>query len=155
MTTLGISTNTRLVGTAIITNGELATYGIRLHKSPWSLSKATGIITSLEPCVRQYSITRVILSIPPSHYQTNEFKALTDGIKAFFEAKNIDVVCEPSHMLQVYCSDHGRKTKKKIMRCLCEKFPELRICYEREMRNKNKYYIKLFEAVGMAALHNL
>ena len=39
------------------------------------------------------------------------------------------------------------------MRGLVAKFPELRMFYEREMRNKNKYYVKLFEAVGMAALY--
>src|SRR4051812_7323295 len=155
MTILGISTNTRLVGMAIVCNGELETYGLRLFKSPWSPEKATQIIASfLEPCVRQYSIKAVILSIPPAHCQTNEFKALKARITAFFAEKHIPIINESSQMLQVFCNEHGRKTKKKIMRAIAEKFPELKMFYEREMRNKNKYYIKLFEAVGMAVLHS-
>jgi hypothetical protein len=154
MTTLGLSTNTRLVGMAIIDNGELLDYFVRLHTSSWSPSKATQIITRLEPCVRQYSIKAVILSIPPAHCQTTEFKALTECIKAFFAQKNIRVISESSQILEVFCKERGRKTKKKIMRAIAEKFPELYVLYEREMRNRNKYYIKLFEAVGMATLYS-
>ena len=152
--TLGISTNTRLVGMAIINNGELAEYGVRLHKSSWSPSKATEIITSLEPCVRQYSIKQVVLSIPPKHYQTDEFKQLTLDITEYFVRNGIAVVSEQSNVLQVFCTESGRKTKKKVMRGLVAKFPELRMFYEREMRNKNKYYVKLFEAVGMTTLYS-
>ncbi len=154
MMTLGISTNTRLVGVAIIDNGELLDYFVRLHKSSWSPSKATQIITSLEPCVRQYCIKQVILSMPPAHCQTREFNELISRIKEFFAGKDIPVISESSQMLQIFCNEHGRKTKKKIMRAIAEKFPELKMFYDREMRNKNKYYIKLFEAVGMAALYS-
>lgn len=81
------------------------------------------------------------------------FRDLTTRIKAFFLAKNIEVKEQSVFALQAFCTDHGRKTKKKIMRCLAERFPELGMYYEREKRNKNKYYRKLFEAVGMAVLH--
>lgn len=153
MTTLGLSTNTRLVGRAIIINGELAEYGVRLHKASWSPSKASEIITSLEPCVRQYSINKVILSMPPAYCQTNEFLYLIERLKQFFEEQHIPVMSEPSKALHVFINEQSRKTKKKVMRALAERFPELRGEYEKEMRNKNKYYIKLFEAVGMAALY--
>lgn len=151
--TVGISTNTRLVGVAIIINGELEVYKVQLHKSSWSFSKVTEIITSLEACVRQYSIKQVILSIPPAHCQTKEFLYLMKRIKQFFNQQTIPVISEPSSALHVFIKEHKRTTKKKLMRALVEKFPELHVEYEKEMRNKNKYYIKLFEAVGMAALH--
>ncbi|HEY5368282.1 MAG TPA: hypothetical protein VIJ75_04755 [Hanamia sp.] len=32
-------------------------------------------------------------------------------------------------------------------------FPELEPYYEKELRNKNKYYFKMFEAVGVATLY--
>jgi len=153
MATMGISTNTRLLGLAIIINGELEVYKVQLHKSSWSLSKANQLITSLEACVRQYSIKQVILSIPPAHCQTKEFLCLIERFKQFFQQKNIPVIGESSSVLHYFIGEHKRKTKKKLMRALVERFPELRVEYEKEMRNKNKYYIKLFEAVGMAALH--
>lgn len=150
--TLGISTNTRLVGMAIIDRGELITYGVRLHKSPWTPAKASQIITTLEPCVRQYSINRVVLSIPPKHRQTSEFLYLTQQLQSFFLSNNVEVLLQSTQELQAFLKEKSRKTKKKIMRAIAERFPELKLFYDREIRNKHRYYFKLFEAVGMSIL---
>ncbi len=153
MAVLGISTNTRLLGLAIINRNGLAEYSIRLYKSSWSPSKANLMITSLEPCVRRYSIKKVVLSIPPVHHQTKEFNNLISCFKAYFAELHIPVYTETGVALNRLCLEHGKKTKKAIMKSLVERFPELRLCYQKELRNKNKYYVKLFEAVGVAVLH--
>lgn len=153
MATLGISTNTRLVGLAIIKQERLVDYSIHLHKSSWSPSKANLIVASLEPCVRLYSITRVVLSIPYEHYQTKGFKYLLSRIKAFFKAKNIPVYTEPVKSLYSFCQEGQKKTKKAMMTSLADMYPILRYCYNREVRNKKIYYMKLFEAVAIATLH--
>ena len=103
MATLGISTNTRLLGLAIIKEGCLVDYSIHLHKSSWSASKANKIITSLEPCVRQYCINRVVLSIPHVYHQTKEFKQLISRIREYFEAKKIPVYVETPEALYELC----------------------------------------------------
>ncbi len=152
MGTLGISTNTRLLGLAIIYRDNLIDYKIHLHKSPWSPSKAYKIITSLEPCVRRYSIRNVILSIPYEHHTTKESKYLISVIKKYFEEKNIPFkTAQPETLFSLY-PEGQKKTKKALMKSLTEKFPELRYCYNKELRNKKRYYIKLFEAVAVASL---
>jgi len=153
--TLGISTNTRLLGLAIISQGGLVDYSIHLHKSSWSPSKVTAIITSLEPCVRQYCIKNVVLSIPYAHHQTNQFKHLISCIKAYFEAKNIKVFTKETEAIYTLCPPGQKKTKKALMAALTLQFPQLSYCYQKEMRNKNKYYIKVFEAVAVTTLHEL
>jgi hypothetical protein len=152
MATLGISTNTRLLGLAIINTGRLVDYSIHLHKSAWSPSKANMIIASLEPCVRQYCIKRVVLSIPHVYHQTKAFKVLIARITAFFEAKKIPVYTEPVQALYSFCQPGQKKNKKAIMHALTLRFPELTYCLYKELRNKKRYYTKLFEAVAMAAL---
>ena len=153
MATLGISTNTRLLGLAIIKQGSLLDYSIHLHKSSWSPSKVTEIITSLEPCVRQYCINSVVLSIPHDYHQTEAFKHLISCIQAYFEAKQIPVNEVQAEALHSLCPPEQKKTKKALMKSLCDLFPQLSYCYLKEMRNKNKYYVKLFEAVAVASLH--
>lgn len=153
MGTLGISTNTRLLGLAIISQGGLVDYSIHLHKSSWSPAKATTIVTSLEPCVRQYCIKRVVLSIPYAHHQTEAFRYLIYSIREFFEAKNIPVYAETPEAIHSLYPPGQKKTKKALMSSLALQFPQLTYCYHKEMRNKNKYYIKLFEAVAVATLH--
>lgn len=152
MATLGISTNTRLLGMAIINQGRLVDYSIHLHKLPWSASKANKIVTSLEPCVRRYCIKKVVLSIPYAHHQTKAFKILLSRICASFKAQGIAICTEPPEALYSFCKTEQKKTKKALMKSLTEQFPQLCYCYQKEMRNRSKYYIKLFEAVAVAAL---
>ncbi len=151
--TLGISTNTRLLGLAIINQNSLEDYSIHHHKSPWSPAKATRIITSLEPCVRKYCIKRVVLSIPYAHYQTEAFRQLKYCLRAYFESKKIPVFAETPEAIHSFYPPGQKKTKKAFMNSLILQFPQLTLCYQKEMRNKNRYYIKLFEAVAVAALH--
>ena len=152
MATLGISTNTRLLGIAIINKGDLAEYSIHLYKSSWSPSKANLMITSLEPCVAQYSIKRVVLSMPPKHYQTKEYRHLVSCFRVYCVERGISFLTENYKTLRVFCNESRRKTKKAMMQSLAERFPELRRYYHKELHNRNKYYVKLFEAVGVAAL---
>lgn len=152
MATLGISTNTRLLGMAIITQNRLVDYSIRLHKSAWSARKANEIVTSLEPCVRRYCIKKVVLSIPHAYHQTKAFTLLRSRLCQFFEAKGIPVETMPAASLTALCHGGQKKTKKALMNALADRFPELSYCLHKELRNKNKYYIKLFEAVAVALL---
>jgi hypothetical protein len=154
MVTLGISYNTRLLGLAIIKQDTLLDYSIRLHKSSWSPTKAEMILASLEPCVRQYCIKKVILSIPYAHHQTEAFKILIYRIRDFFEAKGISVIAETPEAFHHLFQNGQKKTKKELMNNLCLLYPQLSYCRVKEMRNKNKYYYKLFEAVAVATIHS-
>lgn len=153
MVTLGISTNTRLLGIVIIKQGVLVDYFIRLHKSPWSPSKVTEIITSLEPCVRQYCIKSVVLSIPHVYHQTEAFKTLICRIREYFEKKQIAVYTHPPSAIYALCPPGQKKTKQTLMEALVASYPQLTYCYQKELRNKTKYYYKLFEAVAVAMVH--
>lgn len=157
METLGISTNTRLIGLAIINHhNSLVDYSIHLHKSSWSPSKANMIVTSsLEPCVRQYCIKSVVMSIPHAHHQTEAFKHLVSCIKEYFKTKKIPVYEETPETLYSLCPQGQKKTKKVLMQTLTLQHPQLSLCYHKEMRNKKRYYIKVFEAVAAATVKEL
>ncbi len=152
MATLGISTNTRLLGYAIINQDRLEDYSIRLFKSPWSPSKATQIITSLEPCVRRYSITKVVLSIPREHHQTKAFRDLRIQLKQHFESYGIAFHTKHIRTVVPHAPKDKRKSKRALLDFIVQKYPELQYCYLRELRNKKRYYIKVFEAVAVASL---
>jgi hypothetical protein len=154
MATLGISTNTRLLGLAIIKQHRLLDHAIRLRKQSWSQLKAKEIITSLEPCVRRYCIKKVVLSIPYAHHQTKASRYLFSCIKTHFTKEGIPVTSVPAKAIYSFCREGEKKTKKNAMKALAEQFPILNYCLYKELRNKNRYYTKLFEAVAMAALDN-
>lgn len=151
--TLGISTNTRLLGLAIIdSENSLVDYKIHLHKASWSPGKANMIISSLEPCVRQYCIKKVVLSIPPTHHQTEGFRYLMERVKRYFRTKLIPVFERNIAEFHQLIPEGERKLKKVLMQALTLQFPQLTLCYKKELRNRKRYYMKLFEAVAGATL---
>jgi len=152
MVTLGISTNTRLVSIAIISQNELVEYFTHLHKAYWSPAKVNEIITSLEPCVRQYCIKKVILSIPYAYHQTKEHSRLTKELIRFFKKKKIAIYTKSPETFRLLYKGEKKAWKQEMRRKIAERFPELHICYRKELRNRNKYYYKLFEAVAAAIL---
>lgn len=91
--------------------------------------------------------------MPYAYHQTKEFRFLVSRICAYCEAKNIPVVTEPKETVYAFCQTGQKKTKNALMQSLVKLFPELCYCYYKEQRNKGKYYVKLFEAVAAAALH--
>jgi hypothetical protein len=152
MATLGISTNTRLLGLAIIHQGCLLDYSIRLDKSPWSPSKATRIITSLEPCVRQYCIKKVVLSMPYHYHQTDAFKMVYKALKQYCTDQQISLQTLPAESFYSIRKQKDKRSKKAVMYAIVQQFPQLTYCFQKEMRNKKKYYTKLFEAVAAATI---
>jgi hypothetical protein len=153
MAILGISTNTRLVGVAIIDEGKLREYSIRLYKSSWSPAKATKIITGLKSSVSRYSVKKVVLSIPPEHHQTKEFKFLRNRIAAYFSKKGIPLIEAPPETLEALVPEDEKKVKQTLMKVLASRFPELHAYRQKELRNNHVYYIKMFEAIAVAAVH--
>lgn len=150
MATLGISTNTRLLGLAIIEKDNLIDYAIHLHKSSWSPLKADKIITSLEPCVRRYSIKKVVLSIPCEHHTTKGWKYLAQSIHKHFESLGIEV--SAIKCKQVYSHYVSQKKNRKIgfMKALTNQFPELNYYHAKELRNRRRYYINFWSPIKMS-----
>jgi hypothetical protein len=93
------------------------------------------------------------LSSPHEYHQTEAFKELIVRIKEYFEAQKIPVYEKPASALHCLYPSEQKKTKKALMQALTIQYPQLTLCYHKELRNKNKYYIKVFEAVAVAALH--
>lgn len=152
MAVLGISTNTRLVSVAVITEDGLAAYWTHLYKSSWSPAKRAMIIAGFEPCVRQYCIKRVFLSIPSRSHQHAALRNLVGYIKRFFQALGIEVQILTPQAFAPFCPRDRRLCKRMMMQKVVERFPELRWYYDKELRNRHKYHFKLFHAVAAAML---
>ena len=150
---LGLSVNTRMLGLAVIAGNILLDYHIQLRKAPWTPNKREQILTSLQPWCASYNIKCVALSIPYENKTSSQTKILLETIKRYFNKRKINVCSYPPQTLHSFCEENEKKTKKIMMRKLAEKYPELTYHYQKEMKNKNKYYVKLFEAVGVATIH--
>ena len=151
MAVLGISANTRHLGMAVIRKHALIDFKIQLYKERWSDKKANRMIGSLHCCIKEHSITSIALVIPYAYHLTPQTSVLIDRIKAHCRQKKIRI--STYHPQALHCFCQAAKAKKKMLiKEMVRHYPELGTVYQKELKNKNKYYCKLFEAVGAATL---
>lgn len=119
----------------------------------WSPQKRDSILSGLASCITHYTITDIVLSIPDLHHQTADFKEMCSAIETFAMVHGITVVSYTAKEIYQYFGSRLKRTRDRLMQRLVLFYPELQRYYEKELENKNKYYIKLFEAVAVAAYH--
>lgn len=150
---LGISFSTRMVGLAVLDSDLLIDYSVKFYKEKWSPAKMESILTSLTSAVTHYNIQHIVLSIAPAYINEDPYNELWQEIIMRFEESLITVTSYKLESLQQITSCEERMSRKLLMETLCEKYPELSFYARLERRNKNKYYYKMFEAVGVILLH--
>jgi hypothetical protein len=151
--TLGLSFSTRMLGIAVFKENTLVDYFLKLHKAKWSVEKLELILASLASCLEHYAIGDIVILMPEMHCQTDDFIKLLVAIKSFFEEYNLPtLVYEVTEVYREFGSP-VKRTRNSLMRRLVVLYPELERYYAKELMNKNKYYVKLFEAVAVGAHH--
>lgn len=149
---MGLSFNTRNLGLAVINQNQLVDYSSKLHKSKWSLQKKDMILSSLVTCIETYNIKRVALSIPFKWNQTKYFSELLNAIVALFQMRKIPVATYSPNEIFLAFPTIKKRSLKKLIAELNLLYPELGTYCEKERNNKNKYYYKMFEAIGVASI---
>jgi hypothetical protein len=151
---LGLSANTRMVAFAVIQGSTLVRYGSSLHKSAWNQDKPDRILSRLTKLLTTYTITDVALALPYESHSTDQIIKLLESITTYFQAQKIPVCSYNQEAYYLFCEEGQPQSKKEMMENISRLYPELERLFRRELRNKNKYYIKLFEAVGLAHIHS-
>lgn len=146
--------NTRKVAIAIMRGQFLERYHISLHKGIFNTEKTDRILTRLQVLTRKYTITNVAILLPYEKHSTNHIKSLLGSVETYFKNQRIPVCTYYSDALHEICEEDEPKTKKVLMESISRLYPQLHRLYQREQRNKNKYYVRLFEAVALAYMHS-
>ncbi len=151
--TLGLSFSTRMLGIAVFKENTLVDYFLKLHKAKWSIEKLEFILASLASCLEHYAITDVVILMPERHCQTSDFMSLLAAIESFFEEYNLSTVLYDVKEVYREFGSPVKRTRNSLMKRMVLFYPELEQYYQKELTNKNKYYVKLFEAVAVGAHH--
>jgi hypothetical protein len=151
MVALGISTNSKVLGLAIINSDHLIDCKVQWHKNPWSDMKGERIIASLHSCIKEHSIKNVALTIPHAHHITPQTQALINKIKAHCRKKKIRLSVYHPQAFHSLC-EKSKAKKKALMKAMVIRYPELATYHQKELKNRNRYYHKLFESIGAATL---
>lgn len=148
---LGISLNSRIMGLAVLRDQSLEDYKVKLFKERWCKEKAQKMLNCLLQCIEEYQINRLALMLPEPQYSTSEIASLISQVKARSKSWKLQVACfEPKSLYSLI--EPVRAKKRALMQELSTRHPELGFLAQKELKNKKRYYSKLFEAVAAATL---
>ena len=154
-TILALSINTRMTGLALFINGNLIDYSLKFYKDTFSQKKLDTLNANLQSSTHNLSIQYIVLSMPHPFYQTKEFLMLIEVVERFANEHSIAFTKYATKDLYFAFASRVNPSRKSLMHRMVLFYRELEEYEFKELRNKNKYYIKLFEAVACGAYHIL
>ncbi len=150
--TLGISLGVRSLGIAVLRNGCLVDWQMKSFSDAMSQQKLHVITGTVLKIVKGYGVASVVLKLPLALDTHPTLIALKRHLLKALAARSIIVHC---YTLADIKASLGVAVcnKQELAAAIVTLYPELRFVYHREKGLKNRYYIKLFEAVAVLSIH--
>ena len=146
-TILGISPGTRAVGLAVMKGGELREWRVKTFKGSWSHGKLKDVLYALMNYVAEHSVKMIALKKPDVLRSSPALDQLVSEITVWAKMNRIKVTSYTLSELKQGFFNSKNVSKAEIINQLIIKYPELQTEYNKEKKNRNSYYAKMFEAV--------
>lgn len=152
MTILGINPGAKYIGIAVFHNADLRNWWIKAVNGKWSDGKMKMIQEIIADLIIKHPPGVVALkSLNPAR-RSVELAELTEWIKLFSLKRNIQVFEYSITDLEEFYSPTERINKRQLAEIVGIEYPALFHELNRERSHKNKYFIRMFEAVALGAV---
>jgi hypothetical protein len=152
MVVLGISISTRRNGIAVVEGNELKAALIRSRCERWSPQKIHYFIRIYKRYIRLYGVTTVVIKIPrPSHFSL----ALKQLIQAVDEyVKKQGCLIAYTTIEEIKQRVPSIKNRNELRKFAVSQYPELINELNKDRRNRQPYYMRMFEATIIAHIES-
>ena len=148
---IGINPGTRYIGLAVIQDMNIFDWRVKLLEGPWSkkkIDKVTGIISEY---IDFYNLNTIALKKLHPSRSSRYLKHLVERIKYFSKKRKLKVrEYSIKEVEEVFLLDE-KHNKKNLAEKMVSLFPCLAHELRKEKSNKNRYHMRMFEAVALAA----
>lgn len=152
---LGINQGTRYMGLAVISGTVLRDWKVKTMKGRWSRAKLRHAVGMIQRIIDHYQPTAIALKRLNPCRSSRILQTLTANIHKITRTRHIKTFQFSIFELRRHHS--GKQTvrnKKQLAEILASHYPDLYFELEKEKRNRNPYYMRMFEAVALAAILN-
>lgn len=148
---IGINPGTRYLGIAVFDGPELMDWRIRVLKGEWSRDKIKRAMEIILDFIERYEINHLaIKKLHPSRRSQNLVR-LVARIKEFSKRKGLKVYQYSIKDLEEFFIEEDKLNKKNLAEVIVSENPALFHELQKEKCHKNPYYVRVFEAVALAA----
>ena len=152
-TILGINQGTRYMGLAVISGTVLRDWKVKTLKGKWSRAKLKHAVRMMRRIIEHYQPSAIALKrLNPCH-SSKSLRTLTMNIRQVAKTKHIKTFeFSISDLRRDHSGEQAIRNKKQLAQILASQYPDLYFELEKEKQNRNPYYMRMFEAVALAAL---
>lgn len=147
---LGISPGTRVIGLAVIRNGELIEWKVKTFKEKWSWEKRKQILSTIDQICLYHSASVLVLKKVDPLRSSRQLDKLIAGILSQAERSHIKTMRYSLADLDYDIRTGKKQTKDNVAAQVTDKRPELRKEYLHARNCNKEYHMKMFEAVALA-----
>jgi Holliday junction resolvasome RuvABC endonuclease subunit len=151
ITILGINPGGKYLSVAVLRGPELRDWRVKVTKGKWSNEKYRKTMAILSEYVDRYRPDALSLKLLNHSRSSVGLDSLVDKIIAFSEKKGLKLCRYGIKELEAFFYAEGRSNKRKMAEMIASQYPVLYSELDQERRNKNPYYLRMIEAVGLAA----
>jgi len=151
MRVLSISLGTRDSGVALLSHGQLIHWQLHTFHERWSQEKLVYMLARYDRYITQYRIRHVVIKIPPASHHSKVFTVLLDKLSDVIKRRGCTVTCQTKADLKDLVPEVTNT--KTLMEYVTKHYPILVPEQMKELSSKQKYHIKMFEAVLAAHVY--
>ena len=146
---LAVNPGTRYIGVAVFEGQELIDWRVRVFRGKWSKKKLQRIkMLMCDTIDRHGSDVLAIKKLRPCRSSKN-LNRLISVIKQLSKKRGLKAYQYSIKDLKAFYSPAERINKRKLAQLLAFKYPALWYEFNRERKNKNPYYTRVFEAAAI------
>jgi hypothetical protein len=147
---LGISPGTRVVGIAVLLNGELIEWKVKTFSERWSSEKRKAILETVKALCAYHNIGLLSIKKVDPLRSSKELDRLIRSLVKQAKRQEIKVRLFALSQLDYGMRSGRRQTKRRLSEDVVERYPEVKHEYLKERNNRQEYYTKMFEAIALA-----
>ncbi len=146
---LAINPGTKYLGLAVFEGSDLRYWGIKILRGKWSgqkFEKAKEIILDLKD---DYEANTLAIKRLHRSRSSANLSQLVTKIKEFSKRKGLKVYQYSLKDLKDFFSLGTKINKKGIAGLVVSQYPFLTHAFDKEKRNRNPYFARMFEAIAL------
>jgi len=151
MRILGISLGTRESGIALLSHGQLIHWQMHSFHEPWSNDKLNDILKRYDRYITQFRIQHVVIKIPPATHHTKALLSLLKKVTELVQYRGCIVACQTKADIKALVPEVTNT--ETLMEYVTRQYPILLPEQVQELKSRQKYHIKMFEAVLAAHVY--
>ena len=149
---IGINPGTRYLGIAVFQGPEILDWRIKSLKRRWSKEKMKKAQKLISEFIEKYKPNFLAIKrLHPSRRSLN-LARLVARIKGFLKRKGFKIYQYSIKDLEEFFIKEGKLNKKNLGEAIVSEYPVLFHELKKEKRNKNPYFVKVFEATALASV---